>query len=77
MVVRLCSSLIFVAVIKHPDQKQLRGGKDLFGLYFQVIAHHQGKSSKNSSKNLKQKLSRNACGLLALRLLLSWISYSA
>jgi len=66
LVVRLCSSLIFVAVIKHSDQKQRRGGKDLFGLYFQVTAHHQRKSSKNSSENLKLKLSTNACSLLAL-----------
>ena len=33
LVVRLCSSLIFVAVIKHSDQKQLREKKDFFWLF--------------------------------------------
>lgn len=33
------SSLIPIAMIKHFDQKQFRGEKDLLGLYFEVIAY--------------------------------------
>lgn len=34
----ICFSLIPVAVVKHSDQKQLRGGKELFSLPFQVTS---------------------------------------
>lgn len=33
-----CSNLIFVAVVKHCDQKRVRGEKALFGLH--VAVHH-------------------------------------
>jgi hypothetical protein len=35
-----CFSLLFCCCDKNTIQKQLRGGKGLFGLYFQVILHH-------------------------------------
>lgn len=38
----LSSPASSVAVIKYSGQKQFSGGKDLFGLYFQVTVH-QGK----------------------------------
>lgn len=34
----LCSSFIFVAAIKHPDKKQHKGLKSLFGIQSQVSA---------------------------------------
>lgn len=40
------SSLLSVDAIKHFKQKPLRAGKDSFGLYSQISAHHQGESGQ-------------------------------
>lgn len=39
-------SFLSVAMIKHPDKKQPRGGKDFSGLPFQVRVHHSEKSGQ-------------------------------
>jgi hypothetical protein len=31
---------VSIAVMKHHNPKASWGGKDLFGLYFQIIIHH-------------------------------------
>jgi hypothetical protein len=62
-----CYSLLSVAVTKQSDQKQLGGGKSLFGLYFQVRVITEGSQSGNLSKNLKQKPWRNSAYWLILQ----------
>ena len=37
---------VSIAVIKHHDPKPSWGGKDLFGLHFQIIVHHWRKSEQ-------------------------------
>lgn len=59
-------------MIKHPDEKQLRGGKGLFGFYFQVTVHCGGKPRQE----LKQEREGRNCDemLLADRLALGQLS---
>jgi hypothetical protein len=45
---------------KYHNWKHLRGGKDLFGLYFQVTIHHWGKSVQELGAGMKYKSWRNA-----------------
>lgn len=69
-----CSSFLSVAVIENSDQKALREGKDLFGLYFKVTFHHCGKLGQNSKRSLKQKPWRKAACQLPCRLKLSYVA---
>jgi len=43
--------------MKYSDQNQLRGGKDLFGLHFQVTVH----CWENLAQELKQKPWQGVC----------------
>lgn len=49
----LYSGLVFVAMIKHYDQKQLKGG-NYFSLHFQVLVHCGGMSGQNWSRSHKE-----------------------
>lgn len=55
-----------VAMIKHSDQKQFRGGKNLFDLHFQVRIHRWKKSGQKLNQDLKQTPWRSAAQLTAL-----------
>lgn len=50
----MCPSFLPVAVRKYCDQKQLRGVKGSFGLYFQVTVHW-GKSEQELEANTMEK----------------------
>lgn len=46
--------------MKHSEQKQLKGGKE-FGLHFQVIAHHWGKSEQELKQKLQAESTEELC----------------
>lgn len=65
---KMCSSFLSVAVMNYSGQKQLRGGKDLFGLGFPVTVHHSRRSEQEFMQELETKTVRE--GLL----LACWLS---
>jgi hypothetical protein len=65
------SLFLSVAVRRHADQKQLRGGKDVLHTHIQIMVHQWGIKNRNSSRNLKQKLWRNNVWCL-LKLIFSY-----
>lgn len=54
----ICSGFFSADVIKHSDQKQLRGGEDLFILHFEVTLQFitEGNQGRDSSMKLKAGL---------------------
>jgi hypothetical protein len=69
-----CSGFISLTVIEYPNQKQLREGKYLFGLQFQVTDYHwrEVKAGSHTASHItstvqsREKLKRSCC-LLELR----------
>jgi hypothetical protein len=57
----ICCSFISVALLKHSEQKQLKGRESFAGLQLQAIAHHLGEIKAGSigpsenTPNLKQR----------------------
>ena len=71
LAVGCCSGFLSVAVIKHSDQKKLRGGRGLFGLYFPFPVHHLGKSEQTLKQELAGSHHGGALFAALLRLYLS------
>ena len=65
--------------MNYSGQKQLRGGKDLFGLGFHVTVYHSRRLEKEFMQELETKTVKGCCLLadsLTNRLLLSYLPYT-
>lgn len=74
LAVRLCSSWIFVAVLKHSDQEQL-GGRGFIGL---ILPGHIPSLREGVRQELKQELEAETTrgrGSLALSWAYAWLSF--